>query len=92
MDRAEISKHNRVRLIQQNKKLMIEIQKLDVIISSIIEKNVSHDFEHLEENQQLKQRYSHEQNLQMKEIARLKQAIKSNKASLAEHKYVEIKN
>lgn len=44
MDRPEISKHNRVRLIQQNKKLMIEIQKLDVIISSIIEKSASNEF------------------------------------------------
>lgn len=92
MDRPEISKHNRVRLIQQNKKLMIEIQKLDVIISSIIEKSASNEFQHLEETHQLKQKYSNEQNLQMKEIARLKQAIKSSKASLAEHKYVEIKN
>jgi hypothetical protein len=40
----------------------------------------------------LKKKYSSEQNQQLKEINRLKQEIKMIKATIAEHKYDEIKN
>ena len=40
-DKPEISKLNKVRLIQQNRRLVSEITKLDEIISKVIEKNAS---------------------------------------------------
>ena len=37
----ELNKHTRVRLIQQNKRLMAEIAKLDHLITNILNKSVS---------------------------------------------------
>jgi len=35
---------NRVRLIQQNKKLLIEVYKLESIINNVLERSVSNGF------------------------------------------------
>ena len=43
-DKPDMTKHNRVRLMQQNKRLVAEIQKLDHIISNMLEKTASSDY------------------------------------------------
>lgn len=53
----ELNKHTRVRLIQQNKRLMAEIAKLDHLITNILNKSVSNEFEQVEGDHQLKARY-----------------------------------
>ena len=79
-------------MIQQNKRLIAEIHKLDHVISNIIEKNVSNDYQFMEEAQGLKKKYHLDQERQLREIYRLKKEIKRIKTNLAENKFEEVKD
>lgn len=69
----------------------MEIQKLEVVLNSVIERSASNEFDSMEESQQLQKKYNRNQSQQLREIKHLKQEIKQIKASLAEHKYDEVK-
>jgi hypothetical protein len=50
-DRIDVSRKNRNRLILQNKKLLTEVFKLEQIISTVIEKNLTDEFVNIEESE-----------------------------------------